>query len=76
MRKFLTNPIFIDNGGNLCLQEGPGPPQQGLVFFADSRANSIEIAIGLWECLLCRNTHRSSSSWTILDNNQQTSIRM
>src|SRR3989442_8120569 len=57
MREFLPNPILGDHGGNLCLQEGPDPPQQGLVFLADGRANSIEIAIGLRKHLLCRNTH-------------------
>src|SRR5205807_10403696 len=55
--KFLTNPILRDNGGNLCLQEGPDPPQKGLVFLAQGQANGVEIAIGLWKRLLCRNTH-------------------
>src|SRR5713226_10336734 len=57
MREFLTNPILCDHGGNLCLQEGPDPPQKGLVFLAQGRANGVEIAIGLWKRLLCPNTH-------------------
>src|SRR5260370_35426856 len=57
MREFLTNPICIDNGGNLCLQEVPNPAQQSLVLLAQSRTNSVEIAIGLRKCLCGRNTH-------------------
>ena len=57
MREFLTNPILRDNGGNLCLQEGPDSPQKVLVFLTQGRANSLEIAIGLRKLLLCRHTH-------------------
>src|SRR6516162_8678960 len=57
VREFLTNPILCDNGGNLCLQEGPDSPQKVLVFLAQGRANGVEIAIDLRKLLFCRNTH-------------------